>query len=164
MSVSFETLLTLPRVRVGAVGRVVLSAFEGLGDMDGVVRVQRAVLGYARRTRGTVGSLVLVTDGRGAVKGGDDAQRSAFLEVLRETEKSIAATAVVVASEGFGGAALRAFVSGVSLVARTPYPLKVFSAFGDGRDWLVDRVADAPDRAGVCAELDRGLKAWTVAG
>lgn len=54
---------------MGAVERVVLSAFEGLGDMDGVVRVQSAVLSYARRTRGTVGSLVFVTDGRGAVKG-----------------------------------------------------------------------------------------------
>jgi hypothetical protein len=161
MELAFESLLSLPRVRVGAAGPVLLSVFDGLGEMDGVLRVQRAALGLARKRRTKIGSLVVVGDGRTVVDGGGAEQRAEFQRALKEVDAVMFATAVVVASEGFGGAALRAFVSGVTLAARTPYPLKVFSAFDDGRRWMVER-ADPADREGLERALDQGYRSFTA--
>ncbi len=155
--IAFESLLSLPRVRVGAAGPVLLSVFDGLGEMDGVVRVQRAAIALSRKRRSPIGSLVVVGDGKTIVNGGDSQQRADFQKALKEVDSVMFATAVVVTSSGFGGAALRAFVSGVILASRAPYPMKVFDAFVLGRDWLVERGVDASERASVSAALDQGL-------
>ncbi|MBL8680019.1 MAG: hypothetical protein JNK05_12670 [Myxococcales bacterium] len=161
--VAFEPLLSLPRVRVGAAGPVLLSVFDGLGDMEGVLRVQRAALSLARKRRSTIGSLVVVGDGKTIVNGGDSQQRAEFQKALKEVDAVMFATAVVVASGGFSGAALRAFVSGVILAARSPYPMKVFDGFVSARDWIVDRGVDPTERTVVAAALDRGLASLTAA-
>lgn len=154
--VEFEVLLELPRVVVVAAGPVMLSWFDGLGDMPTVLRVQKTALALARSRRRSIGSLVVVGDGKSTVNTGDNAARADFLKVMKEVDPHIFATAVVIASGGFGGAALRAFVSGVSLAARAPYPLRVFDSFAGGRDWLLGQPAVSSDRASISPALDAG--------
>jgi len=45
---TFESLLELPRLRVGAAGPVMVTYFDGLGDLSAVMRVQQTALSRAR--------------------------------------------------------------------------------------------------------------------
>jgi hypothetical protein len=159
--VEFESLMSSGHVQVGAAGCVMLSRYDGLGDLATTLQVQQVALALARRRGTQIGSVVMVGAGRGAVNAGDNAQRSAFLRAMKEVEPHMFATAVVVTSDGFAGAALRAFVSGISLAARSPYPLKVFDGFASARDWIVPL---APrDHREIAAALDAGLAGFVLA-
>jgi hypothetical protein len=154
---TFDSLLELPRLRAGAAGPVMVTYFDGLGDLSAVMRVQQTALSLARTQRRSVGSLVIVGDGKRAVNGGDDAARGEFMRLMKEVDSYIFATGVVIASQGFGGAALRAFVSGVALAARPPYPLRVFDAFASARDWMLSQPSVSAERAALTRALDEGF-------
>lgn len=157
-ALSYETLLELEHVRVGAAGPVMLSRFTMLGDLSGVIRVQQTALALARRTGSKIGSLVVVGHDRSAFNGGTAEERTEFIRIMRTVDPLLFATAVVVTSTGFSGAALRAFLGGISLAASPPYPLKVFDAFDKGLPWIVDRTEPSVDRVAVTRQLTNGFR------
>lgn len=155
---TYETLLELEHVRVGAAGPVMLSRFTMLGDLSGVIRVQQTALALARRTGSKIGSLVVVGHDRTAFNGGTAEERAEFIRILRTVDPLLFATGIVVTSSGFSGAALRAFLSGISLAASPPYPMKVFDAFDKGLAWIVERTEPSVDRVAVTRQLTLGYK------
>lgn len=162
-TVAFESLLELPRLRVGAAGAVMVTYFDGLGELSGVMRVQQTALALARKRARPVGSIVIVGDGKSTVNGGDNSARSEFMRLMKEVDAHIFATSVVIASQGFGGAALRAFVSGVALAARPPYPLRVFDAFASARDWMLSQPSIVAERGALTRALDEGYSGYARA-
>lgn len=155
---TYETLLELEHVRVGAAGSVMLSRFTMLGDLSGVIRVQQTALALARRTGSKIGSLVVVGHDRTAFNGGTVEERAEFIRIMRTVDPLLFATAVVVTSSGFSGAALRALLGGISLAASPPYPLKVFDAFDKGLPWIVERTEPSADRVALTRQLTLGYQ------
>jgi hypothetical protein len=62
--------------------------------------------------------------------------RSIFVSAMRENGTRIRATAYVISIEGFKGAALRGVITGLSLLARKPYPTRIFSEASAAARWL----------------------------
>lgn len=85
-----------------------------------------------------------------AARGGppDDEARTAFREMVRSVEKSIAGVAVLVGVRGFRGAVVRGAVSAAVLALGLPFGVKVLDSpatIGDHVDRLLrDRRLDSP--------------------
>ena len=75
------------------------------------------------------------------------ATRDALAGFLKMLERSVELSAVVHEGAGFRAAAVRSVVTGVSLVARLPYPHKVFATVAEAAAWF------GPNSR-------RNLKAW----
>jgi Asp-tRNA(Asn)/Glu-tRNA(Gln) amidotransferase A subunit family amidase len=69
--------------------------------------------------------------------------RELVTKVLRDMGSSILGLAHVVEGRGFMAASKRSALSLVTLVARFPFPIKIFDAADLGIAWLLSRMGDA---------------------
>ena len=70
--------------------------------------------------------------------------RDALSEVLRDAGDIIKVSAVVFEGAGFRAAAVRSVVTGISLVAKQPYPHKVFATVDAAASWLSPSLPEGP--------------------
>ena len=84
--------------------------------------------------------IIIVVESKALVPDAD--ARPVFVAGMRECGPSIRGAAYVVTASGFGGAAIRAAISGLSLVAREPYPTRVFATPNDAAKWLSTTLRD----------------------
>jgi len=106
-------------------------------------------------------SAVIAMDSDGVFTFSEDVRRVAT-EIVRETESAGAGTALVVLRRGFIGAAVRAFLPGVFLIARSKEPQKVFGDVPAAATWLAACLRAAEPHGGwssegVGATLDRTM-------
>lgn len=102
-------------------------------------------------------SALLIMDGEGVFTFSDEVRRGAT-ELVRETEAQGAGTALVVLRPGFVGAAIRAFLSGVFLVARSKEPQKAFVDTHAAANWLAGCLRASDPATNLTAEdLDATL-------
>jgi hypothetical protein len=85
----------------------------------------------------------------------DAAARALFAEVMRERSQSIRAVGYIVPAGGFGGAAIRAAITGLSLVARETYPTRVFASPDATLTWLSSRLESRWTVAEMTAAVER---------
>jgi hypothetical protein len=64
--------------------------------------------------------------------------RDAGAQFMRASSAEIAVSAVVFEGAGFRNAAVRAVVTGLTLLARQPFPHRVFSNTGQAARWFVE--------------------------
>lgn len=85
----------------------------------------------------------------------DDASRTAMNRFVSRAGAKFAASAVVVAQDGFLGSALRSVFSGVLLAVRIPTPTKIFANPADAHAWLRTTMpaSDLPDVERVAREI-----------
>ncbi len=69
------------------------------------------------------------------------AERAMASEVARDQAEFLCASACVIEGDGFLGATLRGITASVSLLARAPYPFRVFGSVRDCAPWLAPHVA-----------------------
>lgn len=69
--------------------------------------------------------------------------RVLIADMMRDAGAHLRGTACVVSARGFSGAAIRAIITGLSLVAREPYPTRVFAAPADAAAWLAERLHES---------------------
>jgi hypothetical protein len=86
-------------------------------------------------------ALLDVIDAKGKLPRFDDEIRQAARAATEETIESSLATAHVVLMDGFTGATVRMFLSGMLLVGRRNAPVKVFASIDEGVSWLVEQGA-----------------------
>ena len=84
---------------------------------------------------GKFASALLIMEGDGVFTFSDEVRRGAT-ELVRETEAQGAGTALVVLRAGFVGAAIRAFLAGIFLVARSKEPQRAFADTPEAARWL----------------------------
>jgi hypothetical protein len=116
-----------------------------LAHVDAVRTCCGTVLGEHR----TFASAILVLEGEGIFSFAEGV-RGGMAEVVAETEDSGVGTAFIIHRGGFVGGAIRAFLSGVFLVARTKEPQRAFADLDPAATWLASCLAAPP------AEVD-----WT---
>jgi len=88
----------------------------------------------------------------------DGAVRPIFAKGMREHGSKIRACAYVVPQGGFGGAAVRAAITGLSLVAREPYPTRTFATPDAAAEWLDARLARAIPMSTIVAAIERARR------
>lgn len=105
-----------------------------------VGRIEQTLLAAARARPSGVGYLHHILDrrGRGSV---DEPTRAAFSAVVRRSGHLVSGAAIVVAREGFAGAAMRSIVSGVILATRPSFPARVFAKTPEAARWLASALA-----------------------
>ena len=113
--------------------------------------------GVLARHAGFATALV-VMEGDGVFSFTEDVRRGAT-ELVRETESSGVGTALVVLRRGFIGAAVRAFISGVFLLARSKEPQRAFADVRTAAAWLAGCLLASEPHSGWTAEaLEDGLR------
>ena len=83
----------------------------------------------------------------------DDAAKARIRNTVLRHSAQIAAFAYVVEGEGFGAAAIRSGLSLISLVARYPFPMKVFGYVEEAVPWMLSRTSPRAPRAQNAAQL-----------
>jgi hypothetical protein len=74
----------------------------------------------------------------------DGATRPIFAKAMRECGSRIAGAAYVIGTGGFMGAAVRGAITGLSLIAREPYPTKTFPSVASAASWVGPRMTPSP--------------------
>jgi hypothetical protein len=62
--------------------------------------------------------------------------RTALSNILRNCTDDVFASAVVMEGDGFRASAVRSVATGLSIVARQPFPHRVFRKVQDGAQWI----------------------------
>lgn len=88
----------------------------------------------------------------------DGAVRPIFAKGMREHGARIRACAYVVPQGGFGGAAVRAAITGLSLLAREPYPTRTFTSPATAAEWLDARLGRAIPMPTIVAAIERARR------
>lgn len=112
-------------------GAVVVHIWHGETTLEGVSAMFRAVDAQAAQF-GKVYGVNIVHHSRAP----SAEARAAIGEGMFEHRELIGATALVFEGAGFGAAAIRAVVTGLTMAANHPFPYKVFSKSQDALVWL----------------------------
>ncbi len=102
-------------------------------------------------SRGRFG-VVVVVEPEASPPGADT--RPMFAKAMRDCGDQNAGVAYVIPADGFRGAAIRSAVTGLSLLAREPYPTKVFRSLPEATAWLAPRVS--PEMAALSLQVAVG--------
>jgi hypothetical protein len=81
--------------------------------------------------------------------------RPLFTAAMRECGPRIRGVAYVVPAGGFRGAAVRAAITGLSLVAREPYPTHVFAESERAAAWIAERLGEDWTTSRVSVTVER---------
>lgn len=89
-----------------------------------------------------------------------DALREEARRLLPSMEPYLLASAVALETAGFAGAAVRAAMSGMSLMLRAKYPMKIFQSVEDSAAWLVPQMPllRVPSDRWTVPDLSRALR------
>jgi len=101
-------------------------------------------------------SVLTVVDG--SCRPPDDASKKAIRNTIIQHSNEIGAFAYVIEGDGFGAAAVRSAVTLISLVARYPFPQKVFKEVGPACLWTLDRVPPAAEQGTTAAGMMAAIK------
>ena len=85
----------------------------------------------------------------------DAGARPVFAKAMRECGPVMRGGAYVVPAGGFAAATIRAAITGLSLLAREPYPIEVFAAPERASAWIAERLGDGWTGARVLAAVVR---------
>ncbi|MFO0548201.1 MAG: hypothetical protein U0271_07420 [Polyangiaceae bacterium] len=119
---------------LGVVDRVFVAVWLATPSVDAIKRAGAAMHAHAEQhPRGIVSLNVLER----SASPPEAPARQAFAGVIRTLGDGVKAYAAVRESEGFGLAIVRSVLTGVTMLVRTPAPLKLFGAVDEAADWLV---------------------------
>jgi hypothetical protein len=136
-------------VVVGRLRNVLLLNWRGRANL---ARAQKVAV-HLNETAAEHESMGLVTILEASAPAPDPDVRPYFADGLRKLGGRMRGLAYVVTAGGFGGAATRAAISGLCLLARAPYPTRVFAAPHDASAWLAPLVGGALSAEQVTAAI-----------
>jgi hypothetical protein len=127
-----------------------------MGDVE--VRITEQIQTRLRAHAGTLpsGRTALFTVVEETAPLPSSERRTALSNILRYCTAEVFASAVVMEGDGFRASAVRSVATGLSLVARQPFPHRVFRRVQDGAQWICSCFGDAggPTVAGVCGAVN----------
>jgi hypothetical protein len=134
-------------LRMGRLKNLLVFAWFGPPEVVHVRALGRELQALSTRYRGEIAALDLLVSGTPSFK---DEARDELVRLLRDPRKEGRGAAHVVEVGGLAGAAVRAFLSTVLLLARPARPNKVFADITPAATWLLPH-------------LWRAGEAWSVA-
>jgi hypothetical protein len=91
----------------------------------------------------------------------DQETRDAFVRLMRDSDTALAAVAVVIGGGGFWASALRSVITGMRVLARSAFEMRLHGNIDEVLKWLPDKHAK---RTGVVIDKDRLRRALETAG
>lgn len=139
-------------------GLIVL-VWRGEATADRAALNVRFLREFAVARPGGFGIVVVLED---AAIPPDERVKKMMAEAMRQLGPRIHGAAYFVPLQGFKGSLLRSVITGLSLVAREPYPTQAFSRLPDAARWLCGRLppgrhSPAPARVEALVERLREL-------
>lgn len=138
---SGSTLAPAPRLlgsdrhhRMGTWGPVFFVLWKGEVEPRTADRIQVGLRAFAQTLGGHRAALLTVVE-QGAPIPSSEA-RAALANVLRHGADAVLASAVVMEGDGFRASMVRSVATGLALVARQPFPHRVFARTEDAAEWL----------------------------
>jgi len=143
---------------------VTITVWHGSGDEQAVRSLDEvSALRLPRFPRGVSG-VHLVRHNAGLPSA---AARSALVASARKWSGQVAAVAVVIEQAGFFGSAMRSAVTGIQLLSKAEFPMRVFASTRAAADWLAvphaERTGTVLDPASFDAALQRARVLESVA-
>jgi hypothetical protein len=127
-----------PDHRTGSWGQLFVVVWKVNTTMEGVTALRQGVTQLGKKNPQGIGLLTVVE--ANAPMPSSEA-RDAIATFLREAGSFINASAVIFEGEGFRAAAVRSVVTGLTMLAKQPYPHKVFAGITEAAAWLAPKVA-----------------------
>jgi hypothetical protein len=124
-----------------SVGALVVHLEHAPPEKAQIEAFERAVRAAARGRERAAGGLYVI-DPHTLPRPSEEV-RSSISALLARIEPMVAAAALVLEVEGFGGAVLRGVATGIVFATRFRRPLKVFSTRADGIVWLSREMSKA---------------------
>ena len=143
-----------PNHRIGTSGSVFFVLWKGDVECRIAERVQVSLRAFAQSLEGRRAALLTVVE-HGAPLPSSDA-RTALANILRYNADEVLASAVVMEGDGFRASAVRSVATGLALVARQPFPHRVFPRTLDATEWLAQRLSGEPGSA-TAVEISRAM-------
>ena len=145
---------------------VTITVWHSAGDEASVQAVDQVGGARIARFAHGVSGVHLVMHGAGMPSAG---ARSGLAASARKWSAHTAAAAVVIEQAGFFGSAMRSAVTGIQLLSKAEFPIRVFASTREAADWLpgphAERTGIVLDRARFNAALQaaREIKAASAA-
>jgi hypothetical protein len=133
-------------------GPMLIFVWRGVTSVERVTTVGRLTSEVAARCPNGVGVLVVLEPEASTP---NEEARKLLASVMRDRSAVVKGLAYAVVGAGFGAAAVRAVIAGLSLLAREGYPTRVFSTTADAAAWLVTRVSPALAPASFVSVIER---------
>jgi hypothetical protein len=135
---------------MGSIGRVCLALWKGKPTPE-LFEIQRATLAVAVANRpGEVLFLCVITSTSDPP---DEAERKASATMVTSHGKDLAACACVIEGTGFRAAVTRTVLSGISLLIRTPIPLRFFDSVTTASEWF-ENLARPGELRGLSSQVE----------
>lgn len=141
MSHALEVVEATPDHALGRVGGAVLYIWRGVTTVRAANRL-RQLSSEARADAGDDEGILLGVVTEGAPPPEADA-RGALAEVLSSGAGYFQVSALVCEGAGFHGSMVRAVATGLNLLARPPFPHRVFATVPSATEWLDERARAA---------------------
>lgn len=130
-------------------GPVVILIWRHETTLDGVRAVDERLHDFAR-TNPSGGGLMTIIEANAPLP--EAHVRDALAGVLKKHPVAIKSSAVVHEGSGFRAAAVRGVVTGLTLLARQPFPHRIFATVDDGSRWLAASLRETAPHANVDGE------------
>lgn len=137
-------------------GRVFIVIWRHDTTMEGVRELDRQLASYAPSAPGGCGLLTIIEQGAPMPS---SEVRTALARFMTDGARVIRSSAVAFEGAGFRAAAVRGVVTGLTMLARQPYPHKVFATMSEAAQWLCSSLQETAKHHIVSAELCRALEA-----
>ncbi|MCC6808232.1 MAG: hypothetical protein IT381_12475 [Deltaproteobacteria bacterium] len=142
---------------LGAYDRVILQSWTAK------VKKEDVVVGYehghkiAQRFAPEKIAAIAIADTKSGLP--DEETRKLSAEMIQKMKDAHAASAIVLEGSGFWSSAARAAVTGIHLLARTPFPTKPFATVELASEWVGSYFQWPPDRIAALATAMHELRA-----
>jgi hypothetical protein len=127
-------LSTDPNHRSGTWGSMFFVVWIGEVEVRIAQAIQARVRAFANTQPG--GRAVLFTIVESSAPLPSSEGRTALSNILRFCSDDVLASAVVMEGDGFRASAVRSVATGLSIVARQPFPHRVFANVQSGAEWV----------------------------
>ncbi len=116
---------------------VLIVQWSGVIGLSDILELERTTLSLARETGGAVAHFNLA-HGEGGGTGLVDGARDALVAMIRKPDFPLVASAVVHTQQGFSAAMIRSILSGLILMSRSRFPIRMFGSIGDAEKWVFE--------------------------
>lgn len=132
-----EPIIDMPCLLTGIWSRLGVHLFHGSVTTSDIDEMERRGDAWFAANPGRIVELVVIYASRARLS---TAERMRMSRLIKRREKDRAASATVILAAGLSGAVHRSILTGLTLVAPPPHPMKVFGATRDAVNWLAPHV------------------------
>jgi hypothetical protein len=126
---------------VGTLDNTLLVVWRDTPTLEAFKRVNAAAARLAERCPDGIGTFGVAPANMPLLGSAERKEASALLERFGGQLRAVAS---VIEGTGFAASATRSVMTAISVLARSPCPLKIFGSFDEGVDWYTARVDIPP--------------------